>query len=81
MNAGVTDQCIAVAKHCGYESHFITTSAVPLFTFIYSWCLEVGVQYALLMRATKQLSRALHLFLLAPHGLLIMKQNVYRTLA
>ena len=36
MNAGMMDQCIAVAKPCGYESHFITTSAAPL------WCLEIG---------------------------------------
>ena len=50
MNAGMMDQCIAVAKPCGYESRFITTSAAPLFSFINSWCLEIGVQYALLMR-------------------------------
>ena len=42
MNAGMTDQCIAVAKPCGYESHFITTSAAPLFHFINSWCLEIA---------------------------------------
>ena len=36
-----------------YESHFITTSAAPLFSFRNSWCLEIGVQYALLMRANK----------------------------
>ena len=61
MNAGMMDQCIAVAKPCGYESHFITTSAAPLFSFINSWCLEIGVQYALLMMANKpeKLSRAL----------------------
>ena len=53
MNAGMTDQCIAVAKPCGYESHFITTIAALLLTFINSWCLEIGVQYALLMRANK----------------------------
>ena len=43
MNAGMTDQCIAVAKPGGYESHFITTSgAAPLLPFINSWCLEIG---------------------------------------
>ena len=44
INAGMTDQCIAVAKPCGYESHFITTSAAPLLPFINLWCLGVGVQ-------------------------------------
>ena len=29
-NAGVTDQCIAVAKPCGYESHFNNCSATKL---------------------------------------------------
>ena len=47
------DQCTVVAKPCGYESHFITTIAAPLFSFINSWCLEIGVQYALLMGANK----------------------------
>ena len=71
MNAGMTDQCIAVAKPCGYESHFITTSAAPLFSFINSWCLEIGVQYALLMRANKPETavQSSALFLLAPHGI------------
>ena len=32
----MTDQCMAVANPCGYESHFITTSAAPLFSFINS---------------------------------------------
>ena len=65
MNAGMMDLCIAVAKPCGYESHFITTIAAPLLPFINSWRLEIGVQYALLMRAKispKQLSRALPFF-------------------
>ena len=53
MNAGITDSCLAVAKPCGYESHLLTTSAAPLFSFINTWCLEIGVQYALLMRANK----------------------------
>ena len=49
MNAGMTDQCIAVAKPCGYESHNHKCSAtVQLYK-----CLEIGVQYALLMRANK----------------------------
>ena len=70
MNAGMMDQCIAVAKSCGYESHFITTSAAPLLSFINSWCLEIGVQYALLMRANKPETAVLSsaLFLSAPHG-------------
>ena len=42
MNAGMTDQCIAVAKPCGYESHFITTIATPLLPFINSRCLDRG---------------------------------------
>ena len=53
MNAGMTDQCVAVAKPCGYESHFITRSAALLFSFINSWYLEIEVHYALLMRANK----------------------------
>ena len=53
MNAGITDQCLAVEKLCGYETHLLTTSAAPLFSFINMWCLEIGVQYALLMRANK----------------------------
>ena len=40
-------------KPCGYESHFITTIAVPLLIVINSWCLEIRVRYALLMRAVK----------------------------
>ena len=74
MNAGMTDQCIAVAKPFRYESHFITTIVAPLLTFINSWCLEIGVQYALLMRANKPETavQSSALFLLAPHGLFIM---------
>ena len=74
MNAGMKDQCIAVAKPCGYESHFITTIAAPLLRFINSWCLELGVRYALLMRANKPETaiQSSALFLLAPHRLSIM---------
>ena len=64
MNAGMMDQCIAAAKPCGYESHFITTSSAPLFSFINSWCLEM--QYALLMRANKPETAVQSS--LAPHG-------------
>ena len=69
MNAGMMDQCIAVAKPCGYESHFITTIAAPLLPFINSWCLEIGAQYALLMRANKPETavQSSALFLLASH--------------
>ena len=78
MNAGITDQCIEVAKPCGYESHFITTIAAPLLPFINWWCLEIGWQYALLMRANKPKTavQSSALFLLAPHGLSIMHINV-----
>ena len=71
MNAGMMDQCIAVAKPCGYESHFITTIAAPLLP---SWCLEIGVRYALLMRANKPETavQSSALFLLAPRALFIM---------
>ena len=78
MNAGMTDQCIAVAKPCGYESHFITTIAAPPLPFINSWCLEIGVQNALLMRANKPETavQSSALFLLAPHGLFIMTMEL-----
>ena len=47
------------------------TLCLLLFSFINSWCLEIGVQYALLMRANKPetVVQSSALFLLAPRGL------------